>query len=363
MQFTDIIGQDFAAKVLKRSVSSESVSHAYLFVGLEGVGKTTTSLAFASALNCENRAPDGEPCGECWSCRAIIEGRHPDVELIAPETEQTLIEQMREMRRRAQYRPIRSPWKIIIIEQADSLNEDSASAILKILEEPPSYAVMMLLAKSMSSVLPTIASRCQAVRFRQSSMEILRTELMERFGASEEKADFLARYSEGRPGAAISLLNDEDFFTRRDAILDLALQAASTPKSHALRLAEDFRKSCATAAKAPKKSKTSRSAKTEDEESDAPAASAKTGSRKDLRQGLDSLILWYRDLLSLSLAGQNAPIVNVDKKMELSQGAAGLDLKHTRRVLSSLLWAKRAIEGNANTQLITEVLMMRMLRG
>jgi len=368
-KFADIIGQDLAIKVLRRSITSDTVSHAYLFVGVEGVGKCATALVFAAALNCESASGgDAEPCGECWSCRAIPEGRHLDVELIAPEKEETKIDQMREMRRRAQLRPVRSPWKVIIIEQADTLNEDSASAILKILEEPPSYAVLLLLTRNMSSTLPTIVSRCQVVRFRQAPVETLKTVLHERFGADEDKADFLARYSEGRPGVAISLLQDEGFFARREAILALARRAETLPKSFALRLAEDFRKSSARpaptvsgpVAKGAGKAKAVRE-DTESDEDSGPDEKAKAG-RRDIRQGLDSLVLWYRDLLSLSISGPDAPVVNVDKRAELSQSLAHADARRLRSILGSLNWAKRAIAGNANTQLITEVVMMRLLR-
>ena len=358
MQFSDIIGQDFAVRVLKHSIESDSVSHAYLFAGLEGVGKTTTALAFAAALNCERRDADGNSCGECWSCRAIAESRHPDVELIAPETEQTKIDQMREMRRRAMFPPIRSPWKVLILERAETLNDDSASAILKVLEEPPSYTVVLLLTRNMSSVLPTIVSRCQVVRFRQSSAEVLRAALEERFNVDKEKAEFLSRYTEGRPGEAISLLEDEAFFKRRDDILNIAQRAASAEKPLALRLAEEFRKSCAPAEKPKKKGK---SAPAADEEGAEPAA-GKSG-RREIRQGLDSLVLWYRDLLNLALAGPEAPIVNLDKREELTAALRGVSAERARSVLASLTWAKRALAGNANPQLITEVVMMRILRG
>ncbi|MDO8586648.1 MAG: DNA polymerase III subunit delta' [Armatimonadota bacterium] len=358
MKFDDVIGQEFAVKVLKHSIGSDAVSHAYLFAGLEGVGKTTTALAFAAALNCEHRAEDGDSCGECWSCRAITEARHPDVELIAPETEQTKIDQMREMRRRAMFPPIRSPWKVLVLERAETLNDDSASAILKILEEPPSYAVLLLLTRNMSLALSTIVSRCQVVRFRQSSADVLRAALQERFNIDEEKADFLSRYTEGRVGEAISLLEDEAFFARRDAILNLAQLAASAEKPLALRLAEEFRKSCAPSDKPKKKGKSAPAAGAEDD----AEASAKSG-RREIRQGLDSLVLWYRDLLSLALLGPDAPVINLDKREDLAKALPSVSRERTRSALASLTWAKRALAGNANPQLITEVVMMRILRG
>ena len=132
--FKSIIGQQVATRALKRAIEKGRISHAYLFSGPEGVGKTTAALAFAAALNCngENRQ-DLEPCGECLSCLLMAAGTHPDVSVITPQGAQTKIDQMREMRRQAQFPPIRGLWKVNIIERAETLNEDSASAILKVL--------------------------------------------------------------------------------------------------------------------------------------------------------------------------------------------------------------------------------------
>lgn len=309
--------------------------HAYLFTGPQGTGKLTTALAFAFALNCEDLQPDGDSCGNCLQCRMVSGNGHPDVEIISPDGAETKIKQMREMRRAAQYAPVRGKRKIVIVEQADTMNEESANCILKTLEEPPHYLTIILLSRNPALMLPTIRSRCMQVRLSGVPAEELAAALVERFDVSMERADFIAAYSEGRPGLAISILKNEDFDSWREKIIEFAAEVSASDQRHALRLSEELQ---ALAEDGKEEGKTQRAA---------------------MRSLLDALVLWYRDLLSLSVREDAAQLVNIDMRHRLSLFPMTPD--RASLSIETLLWARRAIEGNANIQLIADVTMMKLI--
>ena len=356
MGFDEIIGQEIAVAILRKAAATERISHAYLFSGLEGVGKTTTALAVAAAINCvgENRE-NFEPCGKCWSCKALADGNNPDIELISPDGSQTKIDQMREMRRMSQFAPVRSRWKVNIIERAESLNEDSASSILKILEEPPAYLIMILLTRNPGVMLPTIRSRCQLVRFFPAKIDELEQAFTERFGASVEDAHIAAAYSEGRPGKAIALLTDDLFKKMRAEMIEIAERLSLGDAAPFLRLSERFRNLI----------KAKRGAGDDESDEEEPEESGKHtgGARAAVGKALETAILWYRDLLSVKLRGEEAPLINTDCRDRLvTQAARYPNSAVLVKALETLSWAKRALEGNANIQLLTDVTMLRLVR-
>lgn len=335
--FDKIIGQELAKRVLMRAVREQSPTHAYLFLGLQGTSKTTTALEFAKALNCEN-PQDGNACGECPLCNMIEHGNSPDVYIWSPDGQNTKIDQMREMRDLAKFKPMRGKWKINIIEQGDTLNDESANCILKLLEEPPAYLINILLFRNPATMLATIKSRCQMLRFNQVSTDELRSRLIKDFGAKEDEAAFLATYSQGRPGTAIELIGNEDFFKKRNAIIGVAAGIASKNPWIALKLSETLRSF---------------------EEKDADGK--KRSARDMMMETLDIFVLWYRDLLAAKTQGENAAVVNSDKIDEIMcQCSKYAHAGHLYNAVEAILSAKRAIQGNANAQIVTEALMMRL---
>jgi len=180
----DLVGQGRAVDFLKRAAESGRVSHAYLFVGPPGSGKKTAARAFACALYCQDAG-----CGACPTCHRIRRGSHPDVHVVSPEGAATyLVPQVRDVIHDTNLAPIEGPLKVYIIEDADLFNDASANAFLKTLEEPPGDVVVILLAHALDSVLPTIASRCQIVRFRRLDSETAAQLLGERTAAGRTEA-------------------------------------------------------------------------------------------------------------------------------------------------------------------------------
>jgi DNA polymerase-3 subunit delta' len=203
MPFSDVIGQDRAIAVLRRSISISRVAHAYLFSGIEGCGKRKTALAFVQAVFCGA----DEACGVCSSCRKVASGQHPDLHLLEPDGAFIKIDQVRDLQKELSYRPFEAPKKACIIDGAEKLNLSSGNALLKTLEEPPGDALMILIAPERSAVLQTILSRCQALSFQPLSAEMIEGRLV-RDGFAAETARVSATLSGGSLRRGIEIATD-----------------------------------------------------------------------------------------------------------------------------------------------------------
>lgn len=203
MPFSEIIGQDRAISVLKRSIALERVAHAYLFSGIEGCGKKKTALAMVQAVFCGKE----EACGVCPSCRKIANGQHPDLHILEPDGAFIKIDQIRELQKELAYRPFEAPKKACIIDGAEKLNLSSGNALLKTLEEPPGNALMILITAERSAVLQTILSRCQTLDFQPLPAEMVEARLLrEQFPA--EAARVAASLSGGSLKRAVEVATD-----------------------------------------------------------------------------------------------------------------------------------------------------------
>jgi DNA polymerase III subunit delta' len=237
MPFSEIVGQDRAIAVLRRSITMERVAHAYLFTGIEGCGKRKTALAFIQAVFCGK----DEACGVCPSCRKLAHGQHPDLHILEPDGAFIKIDQVRELQKELSYRPFEAPKKACIIDGAEKLNQSSGNALLKTLEEPPGDALMILITPERSAVLQTILSRCQTLQFQPLSAELIEERLV-RDQFSGEAARVAATLSGGslKRGMEIAtdgVLNGRGSFLER--VIALNLRDVNTLFSTAEELAAD----------------------------------------------------------------------------------------------------------------------------
>jgi len=185
-QFDDVTSQEFITKTLRNAIKNNRISHAYLFSGPRGVGKTTVARLLAKSLNCINRQPNGEPCNVCDSCREITNDNrnHPDVFEIDGASNRN-IEDVRELKEKVKYGPVRSKYKIFIIDEVHMLTGASFNALLKTLEEPPPYVVFIFATTSPEKVPLTILGRCQKFDFKRLTIDEISSRL--KFIAGEEK--------------------------------------------------------------------------------------------------------------------------------------------------------------------------------
>ena len=201
----DLFGQELAVSALRRALESDRLAGAYLLAGADGTGKRTAAQALAQAAACTNPVlTPFDACGECESCRRAQTGAHPDIVTIGPAGEQIQIGQLWDrqgkhgsgvLSRTLSYAPVVGKRRVYIIEKADRLSEAAANSLLKVLEEPPPYALFILLAPHPARVLPTVLSRCQVIRLAAVTRSELASYLPEAAGLDPDRAATVAAYS------------------------------------------------------------------------------------------------------------------------------------------------------------------------
>jgi DNA polymerase III subunit delta' len=215
MRFQEIYGHEQPISILKKAITRDRIAHAFLFHGMEGIGKRTTASVFARALNCGGEDP---PCDACASCRKAAHHNHPNIITVQTEGQFIKIAAVKELQARMIFRPGEGK-RVFIIEEADRMNAAAANALLKTLEEP-SPGNILLLTTARSHALPmTILSRCQHLRFTPLPREEVARFLREKEGLDENAAEILAASSGGSIGRAVEM-NREDYLTLRNGILD-----------------------------------------------------------------------------------------------------------------------------------------------
>ncbi|MEW6517054.1 MAG: DNA polymerase III subunit delta' [candidate division FCPU426 bacterium] len=322
MPFNAVWGQPQAVDFLRRAVSQGRAAHAYLFSGPEGVGKRTTALALAQALNCL-QPQAGDACGECAACRKIAAAGHPDVVLLEPEGQALKIDQVREtLQRNLRWKPLEGRCKAFILDEADALTTEAANSLLKALEEPPDAVVIVLITSQPFALLPTIRSRCQEVRFRPLDTGLLAQWLSEQHGLPSETAASLARLSDGRPAEALRL-SDPEVQALRSQVLEVA--AAAQPEAWP------------------------------------ELAAAMSEWQGAAVEPLVFLLTWFRDLLVLASGVSPRLAVNQDRLAQLRAALSGKTPEtlwdQCRLVLQALDWKSQ----NLNLQLLLERMWMKLL--
>lgn len=209
-EFGDVRGQDAVVTTLKNQIEADRIGHAYLFCGTRGTGKTSIAKIFAKAVNCEH-PKEGSPCGECASCKAVASGTSMNVIEIDAASNNG-VESIRQIREEVAYRPTEGKFKVYIIDEVHMLSIGAFNALLKTLEEPPSYVIFILATTEVHKIPVTILSRCQRYDFKRISVDNICSrleELLEKEGIeAEEKAiRYIARSADGAMRDALSLLD------------------------------------------------------------------------------------------------------------------------------------------------------------
>lgn len=208
MPFESIIGQEQPKEILRRMLRTGIMPQAFIFYGIPGIGKRKTAHAFAKALNCEMLIDDF--CDKCSSCQKTERHVHPDVLLLEPLDDKKVITigQLREMQEQIVIRPALGRWKVVIIDQADTLQRETANSLLKTLEEPPEKTILILIATSIAGMLPTVLSRCQQIRFMPLKIDEIALFLQKYHGTLPNEALYAAMRSQGSLEKAVAILEE-----------------------------------------------------------------------------------------------------------------------------------------------------------
>ncbi len=220
----DLVGQHRAVEALRAAATGHGMSHAFLFTGPPGSGRSNAAIAFAAALQCEQDPPG---CGTCHACHTVLAGSHADVAVIRTERLSIGVAQVRDLVRRSALSPVGRRWQIVIVEDADRLTEGACNALLKAIEEPAERTVWMLCAPTVEDVLPTIRSRCRLVTLTTPTPEAVAEFLRRTDGVSEALASYAARASQGHIGRARALARDEETRNRRREVVAIPAQVTS----------------------------------------------------------------------------------------------------------------------------------------
>jgi DNA polymerase-3 subunit delta' len=218
--FSQILGQEKAVGFLKKVLRGDRIPHAYLFTGVNGVGKSTTAMALARAINCGTDISD-EGCGDCVTCRQLASGNFPDFISLEPDGQNIKIEQIRELNRSLNFKPVSGKYRITIIDRAEMMTEEAANSFLKTLEEPPPGNIIVLKVVDPLDLLPTIISRCQKVPFHPLAREVIRKYLVEQLDQDDNTAWLAAGISEGSLGRAVEICEEGFLEERKGLIQDI----------------------------------------------------------------------------------------------------------------------------------------------
>jgi DNA polymerase-3 subunit delta' len=378
----DLVGQEAAVTVLREAVAGTGMSHAWLFTGPPGSGRSVAARAFAAALQC----PDGG-CGHCGECTTALAGSHPDVDLVQPQGLSYGVADARALVLRAAGSPVRGRWKVTVVEDADRLTESALNVLLKSIEEPPPRGVWLLCAPSADDLLPTIRPRCPLVGLRTPPAAAVAAVPVDRDGATPEMAAFAARAAQGHVGRARRLVRDEGARNRRREVLSVPGDVRSVPACFV---------AAANLVDAAKEEATAAIAELDKQElSDLQAALGATdakarprgtaGAFRDLEErqksratrlqrdaldrALTDLASYYRDVLAVQLglaagaAESPVSLVNADLAPSIRRLAETSTPEATLRRLGAVLACGEAIDANVAPLLAVESMTLALLSG
>lgn len=325
MLFNTVIGHEQPKRFLQAALGSGRLAHALLFHGPDRIGKRLVAKVLAQAVNCEAgptlSAPDA--CGTCRSCHQIDIGSHPDVTMMTATSGKGETEQTREIESRFIYRPLVGTRKIVILDNADLLRHEAANALLKTIEEPPPDSLIVLVSGHPESLLPTIRSRCQELRFAPLAIDLVKDVLQRQRGLSDTDARFLAMVSGGRLGLALEA-DIEALRGERSAFLELVSQESLESVGALLGVAETVAKS------------------------------------EQAEAALGWLASWFRDLAILKVGGDLGRLLNTDCLDDLNRLTGKLTLEKILELADVVETMEQGLERNLNKQLMLESLLLRL---
>ena len=323
--FKDVVGHKNIIKYIESAVSADAVSHAYILNGERGSGKKMLANLFAMSLQCQNRQEDGDACGKCQSCKQAVSGNHPDIIRVTHEKPNTIsVDDIREqVNNDIVIKPYSSKYKIYIIPEADLMTVQAQNALLKTIEEPPEYAVIMLLTENAETLLPTIRSRCVMMKLRNIKDQLVKKYLMEQMEIPHYKADVCVAFAQGNMGKAIMLATSDHFNEIKEEAVHLLKNIDEMDVSELMEAV----KKCMTY-------------------------------KLEINDYLDIIAIWYRDVLIYKATKSVDRVVFSDQLRYIRERASKSSYEGIENILDGIEKAKSRIKANVNFELTMELLLL-----
>lgn len=321
--FKDVVGHKDILKYISSAVENNRVSHAYILNGERGSGKKMLANLFAMTLLCETG--DNEPCGKCHSCKQAESGNHPDIIRVTHEKPNSIsVDDIRtQVNNTVDIKPYQGPYKVYIIPQADMMTPQAQNAILKTIEEPPSYAVFLLLTENAETLLPTINSRCIMLKLRNIKDTLIKKYLMENLEIPDYKADMCTAFAQGNMGRAIMLANSDHFNEIREEAVQLLKHINEMELNEIVAAVKNI-----------------------------------SVYKLEITDYLDIIMIWYRDVLLYKATKEIDKVVFKDQLQSIKEQARKSSYEGIELILESLEKAKARLKANVNFDLVMELLFL-----
>ena len=323
--FSEILGHEQIIEHLQNAIKLQKVSHAYILDGEEGAGKNMLARAFAQTLQCERGGT--EPCGECHSCKQAMSGNQPDIITVTHEKPASIgVEDIRgQLCGDIQIKPYSSPYKIYIVDEAEKMTVQAQNALLKTMEEPPSYAVIILITTNQEEFLPTILSRCVQLKLKPLKDFTVKSYLTEHLDIPEKEAEICAAFARGNLGKAIHLASSDEFKELFQKVMNIVKNVRSMDIAVLLDCIREIKEMSF-----------------------------------DIEEVLDLMQLWYRDVLMFKVTKDMNLLIFKDEYKMINELGEKADYAGLEQILSAIDTARARLEANVNLELVMELLFLTM---
>ena len=323
--YSDIIGHEDIVKHFKSSIELGKISHAYILNGEKGSGKKTLAAVVAKSLQCESGEAD--PCGTCKSCLQAESGNQPDIIWVTHEKPNVIsVDEIRtQILNDIELKPYSSRYKIYIVPDAQLMNTQAQNAILKTLEEPPEYAIIMLLTNNVDKFLPTIISRCIVLNFRPVEPLHMVDYLVNQIGIDREKARFCTDFAQGNLGKAVRLAISPDYNEMKDDSLRLLRRIQDMDLDEIIQAFRNMGKY-----------------------------------KLDITDYIDIMTMWFRDLLMVKISNSPNKLIFKDEFSVMKKQASHVSYEGLEEILQALDKLKIRLEANVNFDIAMELMLLTM---
>lgn len=324
MSFSQVIGHDKSKEYFVEMINQNKLSHAFLFEGMAGIGKSLLTFQIAKGIFCQ--ASNSEPCNQCKSCLKMNHENHPDYMEIKPDGKQIKNYQIEEFQRFLNNKAYDGGYKIVCIHQADKMNLSAQNRILKTLEEPSEKVIMFLISDKPSALTETVRSRCQSIKLSGLSEALIVNHLEKNYNLTEDKSLTYAKLSSGSLGKAIHYATSETFFTIQTEVMNLLKAIDQKEKTSVIKSLNFF-----------------------------------ATEKENITDIFEYMVLWYRDLLLYKKAKAKSLLLHSNDIDFIKKISRHLSVKQIIKNIETINWTERKLNQNGQFDLTIELMLIQLL--